>query len=135
MGFFKRLFGICETMPPADADCWGFSDGKIEITLDLAPELSKKGGAIRLEGKDLPERVLVIHGNDGLFHAFKNRCTHGGRRIDPFDDNQQIRCCSVSKSTFDYSGKVLSGAAKGPLATFKVEHTEGKLTVYPTVRF
>jgi len=130
MGFFKRLFGICETMPPTDAGCWDLSGNKIEIQLDRAPELAGRGGAIRLEEKGMPERVLLIHGHDGEFHAFKNRCTHGGRRIDPFGANEQIRCCSVSKSTFDYTGKVVSGPAKGPLTSFKVERGDGKLTVY-----
>ncbi len=130
MGFFKRLFGICETTPPTDADSWNFSGGKIEIQLDRAPELARKGGAIRLEGKGIYDKVLLIHGHDGEFHAFKNRCTHAGRRIDPFGDKEQIRCCSVSKSTFDYNGKLLSGPAKGPLAGFQVTRENGKLTVY-----
>ena len=130
MGFFKRLFGICETPPPTDPDCWNLSGGEIEIQLDRAPELAKKGGAIRLEGKGLPEKVLLINGHDGKFHAFKNRCTHAGRRIDPFGANEQIRCCSVSKSTFDYSGKLLSGPAKGPLTSFQVKREDGRLTVH-----
>ena len=116
--------------PPAIQTAWDLSGGKIEIQLDRAPELAKKGGAIRLEGKGFPEKVLVIHGHDGEFHAFKNRCTHAGRRIDPFGANEQIRCCSVSKSTFDYSGKLLSGPAKGPLTSFQVNRQNGKLTVY-----
>ena len=71
MGFLKRLFGVCETTPPTSSDCWNLSDGKVEIQLDRAPELANKGGAIRLEGKGTPEKVLVIHGYDGEFHAFK----------------------------------------------------------------
>jgi nitrite reductase/ring-hydroxylating ferredoxin subunit len=129
MGFFKRLFGICETAPPTDSDGWNLSGGKIEIQLDRVSELANKGGAIRLEGKGTPEKVLVIHGHDGAFHAFKNRCTHFGRRIDPFGANEQIRCCSINKSTFDYTGKLLSGPAKGPLTRYHVEHEDGKLTV------
>ena len=129
MGFFKRLFGICRTAPPADRGCWNFSNGKIEIRLDRAPELQSQGGAIRLEGNGSPERVLIIHGRDGRFHAYKNRCTHAGRRIDQFEENDLLRCCSISKSTFDYEGNVISGAAKRPLTPFKLEQNGGKLTV------
>ena len=82
-----------------------------------------------LEGNGSPERVLVIHGKDGQFHAYKNRCTHFGRRIDPFQETGSLRCCSISKSTFDYDGNVISGAAKKPLTPFKVEQNAGKLTV------
>ena len=129
MGFFKMLFGICQTAPPVQEECWRFVDGKIEIRLDQTPELENQGGAIRLEGNGSPERVLVIHGKDGQFHAYKNRCTHAGRRIDPFNGNDLLKCCSISKSTFDYEGNVISGAAKKPLTPFKVEREEGKLMV------
>ncbi|OQY42500.1 MAG: (2Fe-2S)-binding protein [Desulfobacteraceae bacterium 4572_87] len=129
MGFFKMLFGICRTAPPTEEDCWRFANGKIEIDLDRAPELKNQGGAIRLEGNGSPERVLVIHGRDGQFHAYKNRCTHVGRRIDPYSEDKLLRCCSISKSTFDYEGNVISGSAKKPLTPFKVEQEGGKLTL------
>ena len=130
MGIFARIFGICKTKPPADAGCWNYSEGKVEIELERAPELSKPGEAIRLEGMGLPERVLVIHGDDGQFHAFRNKCTHmGGRRIDPLPGTADIRCCSVSKSTYNLSGEVVSGPAKGPLKTYPVKTEDNKLII------
>lgn len=130
MGIFKRLFGICETRPPANPGCWTFADGKLKIVLDKAPELSQKGGAIRLEGPPLTKRVLVVHGQDGRFHAFPNRCTHvGHRRIDPLPGEDKIRCCSVGKSTFDYSGKLISGSAKESLEPLSLQSEGGKLII------
>ena len=123
------LFGICQTAPPTEEGCWRFVNGKIEIQLDRTPELKEMGGAIRLEGNGSPERVLVIHGMDGQFHAYKNRCTHAGRRIDPYSQDKLLRCCSISKSTFDYDGNVISGAAKKPLTPFHVAQENGKLMV------
>jgi hypothetical protein len=81
MNILKAILGICETKPPVDGGCWNCSGGRIEIDPSRAPELSKPGGAIRLEGQGLSERVLVLHGTDGKFHAFQNRCQHMGRRI------------------------------------------------------
>ena len=109
MKFFRMLFGICDTQPPVDTGCWRVDQGKIELDLARTPELQEKGGAIRLEGEGVPERVLVIHGRDGRFRAYRNRCTHGGRRIDPWEETKLLRCCSISKSTFDYDGNVVSG--------------------------
>ena len=130
MGFLKRLFGICETQPPADDECWTYADGKLEVVLDRVPELSVKGGAIRLEGPYLPKRVLVVHGEDGQYHAFPNRCTHmGHRRIDPVPGEDRIRCCSVGKSTFDYSGQTFSGSAKEPLEPLTLEADGSKLII------
>jgi len=131
MGLFKRLLGICETRPPADAGCWNCAGGKIEIDVERAVELSRAGGAIRLEGSPLPCRLLLLHGNDGKFHAFPNRCTHiGHRRLDPLPGEDKIRCCSVGKSVFDYDGRRISGSARKPLKPFRVELDGGRLVVF-----
>ena len=130
MGILKRIFGICATQVPANSGCWSYAGGKLEVSLDKAPELSQKGGAIRLEGGPLPKRVLVVHGQDGEFHAFPNRCTHlGHRRIDPVAGEDKIQCCSVGKSTFDYSGKLLSGSATESLEPLTIESEGDKLVI------
>ncbi|MEW5723852.1 MAG: Rieske 2Fe-2S domain-containing protein, partial [Thermodesulfobacteriota bacterium] len=109
MGLFSRLFGICKTRPPADPACWRLEEGQIEIDLAAAPELGRKGGAVRLEGSGLPERVLVFRGEDGGFYALSNRCTHMGRRLDPLPGSSQVECCSVSRSRYDYQGTRTAG--------------------------
>jgi nitrite reductase/ring-hydroxylating ferredoxin subunit len=120
MGFFTRILGICKTQPPLQADCWSFKDGKVHIDLSKAPELAASGGAIRLEGKALPVRVLVLRSENDRLRAFKNKCTHMGRRLDPLPDSSEIRCCSVSKSTFDENGKCVSGPVQEALTPFEV---------------
>ena len=40
-------------------------------------------------------RTLVVHGDDGTFHAFANRCRHMGRRLDPVPGTETVQCCSV----------------------------------------
>ncbi len=130
MGILKRLLGICATQVPANSGCWSYAGGKLVVILDKAPELSRKGGAIRLEGPSLPKRVLVVHGQDGAFHAFPNRCTHiGHRRIDPVPGEDKIRCCSVGKSTFEYSGRLISGSAKESLEPLALESDGTKLVI------
>jgi nitrite reductase/ring-hydroxylating ferredoxin subunit len=130
MGILRRLLGICATQLPANSACWTYADGKLEVILDKAPELSQKGGAVRLEGPPLPKRVLVVHGQDGAFHAFPNRCTHiGHRRIDPIPGEDKIRCCSVGKSTFEYSGRLISGSAKESLEPLALESDGTKLVI------
>jgi nitrite reductase/ring-hydroxylating ferredoxin subunit len=74
--------------------------------------------------------VLVVHGEDGQYHAFPNRCTHSGhRRIDPVPGEDKIRCCSVGKSTFEYSGQTVSGSAKEPLEPLTLEADGSKLII------
>jgi nitrite reductase/ring-hydroxylating ferredoxin subunit len=129
MGFIKRILGICETKAPKDASCWSYNGNQIEIDLSRAPELDSEGGALRLEGRGLPERVLLVHGRDGEFHAYRNRCTHMGRRLDPQPGDKPVQCCSVSKSGFEYSGSVISGPGKGPLTLFPVQSRKGSLLI------
>jgi nitrite reductase/ring-hydroxylating ferredoxin subunit len=129
MGFFKRLFGICDTRPPADPSCWSYSDGRLEVDLGKAPELEAGGGAIRLEGGSLPTRVLLVRDGDGAVHAFENRCTHAGRRLDPLQGTTDVQCCSVGKTTFDASGKRLSGSGKDDITVWDVSQDGEKLSV------
>lgn len=129
MKLLKRIFGICETAPPADAACWEYTGAQVRLDLSRAPELGRPGAAVRLEGGGLPVRMLVIHGQDGNFHAFANRCTHMGRRIDPLAGADRIECCSVSKSTFGYDGNPLGGAARKPLRVFAVTQSGNELKI------
>ena len=126
---FQRVLGMCATKKPSDEGCWTFNDGKIIVDLARAPELAEPNGAMRLEAKALPARVLVIQGDDGQYRAFQNRCTHGKRRLDPMPGTQQVQCCSVGRSIFDYEGKYISGSAKSDIETYPVEVDDGKLVI------
>lgn len=130
MGILKKIFGICETKKPKDSGCWIISGGRVEIDLKRAGELSERGGAIRLEGKGLADRILVIRGENGLLYAYKNKCTHMGRRIDPVSGSQYIRCCSVMGARFGITGEALSGPANGALKIFEVKIENNKLNIY-----
>jgi nitrite reductase/ring-hydroxylating ferredoxin subunit len=127
--FLQRLFGISATKDPADQGCWTYADGKLRLELRRAPELAQPGGAVRLEGKNLPDRILVIRGDDGNYHAFRNRCQHMGRRLDPVPGTPTVQCCSINKTTYAYDGQVLSGPAKKAVGTFETQITDGELII------
>ena len=132
MKWLKRIFGISETPQPGPDAGWKVANQAIKIDLNQMPEIAHPGSAVRLEGKGLPVRILVVHGNDGNFHAFANRCTHMGRRIDILPGTDRIECCSVSKSTFDYGGQPLGGAARKPLRVFTVTLSDNELAIQLT---
>jgi nitrite reductase/ring-hydroxylating ferredoxin subunit len=125
----QRIFGICATKPPADQGCWRYDNGSVVVSLSSAAELTRENGAIRLEGKGMPERVLVFRGNDGQYRALRNKCEHMGRRLDPVPGAPRIECCSIGGSSYDYQGKVLSGLAKGKVPVFPVAEEEGELSI------
>jgi len=128
MGLIKRLLGICST-PIADAGSWSYENGRIEIDLNRTPELSAPYGATRLEAKILPERILIFKGEDEQFRAVYNRCAHMGRRLDPVPENHTIQCCSVSRSTYDYSGGVMTGPAKAAVKSLPVVQSGNRLYI------
>jgi len=127
--FFQRLFGKPATKPPQDPGCWSYAGGTVSVDLKRAPELGEPGGAVRLEGAALPKRVLVFHGDDGEYHAFINQCTHAKRRLDPVPDSGTIQCCSISKSTYDYSGQSCHGPGKKAISGLSVSVEADQLTI------
>lgn len=116
---FQRLFGIPATKAVLSENYWNLKDNKISLNLLKCPEISSNNSAIRLENEKLPHNVLVIKANDGNFYAFKNSCTHGGRRLDPVPGNDAVQCCSIGKSTFTCEGKLIDGSAKEHIVTHK----------------
>jgi nitrite reductase/ring-hydroxylating ferredoxin subunit len=127
IGFLKAILGICET-PPLDAGLWTVEGNQLTVRLGEATALAPVGGAARLEGKGLASSVLIVHTGDHYL-AFENRCTHGGRKLDPVAGRDELRCCSVNHSRFDYQGNKLSGPAQGSLRRYAVEKRGEELVV------
>lgn len=127
--FFKAILGVCET-PPLDPELWTTEGNHVTIRLAQAAALAPVGAAVRLEGKGLGSRVLIVHADADEYLAFENRCTHvGHRRVDPVEGKQELRCCSVGHSRFDHQGANLSGPAKDPLKKYPVEKRGEELIV------
>jgi nitrite reductase/ring-hydroxylating ferredoxin subunit len=117
------------TRAPDDDGCWVYSAGRVLIDLSRAHELSVPGGALRLEGGELPFRVLVMAGADRGIHAFRNHCSRQGHRLDPTDGGRGVRCRCWRPSTYDLVGQVQSGPATEPLTVCPVHRINGRLVV------
>lgn len=130
MSIIKAIFGICETRK-LDDGFWQLDGDMVKVKLDQVPELAEKGGAVYLKGGGLNDPVLVIKNEDGNILALKNKCTHGGRKIDPVPGEKKLKCCSIGHSTFDSEGNILSGPAKGPLTIYKVTKDGDSLVIKP----
>ncbi len=127
-GFFKSVFGICNT-PRLPTEYWRQEGDQVCFRLSDAPELQAPDGAVYLAGAGLTAPVLVVNAGDQGFIAFRDKCTHGGRKLDPVPGQAQVRCCSVGKSTFTHSGEKVSGPAKGPITGYPVEVRDGELVI------
>jgi len=128
MSIFKAIFGICETKK-LDNGLWQKDGDIIKIELDKAPQLAHNDRAVYLKGSGLEAPVLVVRNKDGQFIAFKNKCTHKGRKIDPVPGENKLKCCSISHSTFDSQGNVLSGPAEGPLTIYETTRDGNNLVI------
>jgi Rieske Fe-S protein len=128
--FIQRLFGIPATRSLQNPAAWRFAAGILKVDLSQAAELERPGAAVRLEGRGLPVRVLLIHGEDRRFYAFENRCTHmGHRRLDPVPGTPTLQCCSINKSTYDLDGRPIYGPAPKPLDRYPVSREENVLKI------
>jgi nitrite reductase/ring-hydroxylating ferredoxin subunit len=127
--FFQRILGKPITGGPADDGCWQLDGAQLRIDLARAEELASPFGAISLEGETLAHPVLILRDGQDGYHAFENKCAHGGRKLDPVPGTETVCCCSVGKSIFDYEGRVLGGSAEGPLKIFPVTAENGSLIV------
>jgi nitrite reductase/ring-hydroxylating ferredoxin subunit len=127
---WQRIFGISATDKPQDENGWHYESGKLIISLERIRELTQPGTAVRFEGKNLLERILVVFGEDKQYQAYQNRCTHiGHRRLDYVPGTQTVQCCSVNKSTYSVDGIKIYGPAPRPIKSYPVEVTEKELHV------
>ena len=129
LGFIDRLIGKPLTETPIIEGAWSFTSGKLTLDLTKLPEIESLGSAVRIEGDVLPDPVLVVLGDDGNYYSFLNACSHAGRMIDPVAGSMTLECCSLSKSTYDYEGKVLSGPADEALQSFPLSIDGNQLII------
>ena len=128
--FLKSVAGICNTKE-LSSDLWRLERKNIILQPGKIMELKKPGGAVYLKGKGLSKPILVVHTDGDEYVGFTNKCTHiGGRRLDPVPGQSALRCCSISHSTFDLKGNIISGPSKKKLTTHKVEKTDEGLIIY-----
>lgn len=128
MNIFKSILGICDTKQAAD-NTWEAKDGKVTVDVASIPELNQAGGAAYLKGEGLEHPVLVFKVGNNEFYAYRSKCAHGGRKIDPIPGEKKLRCCSLGHSSYDYEGKVLSGPAKDNLVKYETELAGDKLII------
>lgn len=127
---WQRIFGISATEVPQDENGWSYQTGQLTINLERISELTRPGTAVRFEGKNLPERILVVFEGEGKYRALHNRCTHlGHRRLDYVPGTETVQCCSVNKSTYTLAGEKIYGPAPRPLRTYPVEMSEKELRI------
>ncbi|MBD3166796.1 Rieske (2Fe-2S) protein [bacterium] len=126
---FLRLFGLCATGQPKDKTSWRIGEGTVEVDLTRLPELQQPERAVRLEDNAAGIRVLLVKGPDGSFHAYRNECLHGKRRMDPVPGAETLQCCSVGHTTYDYDGNPLTNDLDGQLNVYTVEQRDDALTI------
>ncbi len=124
-GFFRAILGICETRPLTSG--WEVINGGVVVNSEGLAGIDSLGGAAYIQGIGLEKPVLIIKMGKGDYLAFENKCTHGGRKLDPKADGSGLRCCSVNHSTYDLEGKNLTGPAKSPVAKYDTAFENGEL--------
>jgi len=73
--------------------------------------------------------AIVVHTEDGQFHAFNAICTHLGCTVQFREDMDRIWCACHGGQYDPETGKNLAGPPPKPLAPLKAEVQNGKVVV------
>lgn len=102
------------------------SDGRVRLSLDAYPELSKPDGAIKILPTAAADPIYVLVA-DGAFLAVSPICTHRGCTVEV----QGARLvCPCHGSTYDRAGKVLKGPAERALTTYPVTRDGENIVIH-----
>jgi len=121
------LAGAART-PAAPEGSYRRQGNKVIVTLSAAGELATIGGAVRLALREGEIKLIVVHPEDRVYHAYADRCTHSGKELDYLHEEGEIGCRS-RKSRFDLAGALIVGPATGGLVTYPVQRQEDELVI------
>ena len=101
------------------------ADGRMRISLARYPELSARGGALKVLPAGATDPVYVLATDNG-FTAVSPICTHRGCTVDV---NGERLVCPCHGSTYDREGRVLKGPAQRALQRFPVRRSADDLII------
>lgn len=102
-------------------------DGRIVLNLMHYPELTERGGSLKLQPAGHADPVYVLAQRDGSFVALSPVCTHLGCTVEIQGERLM---CPCHGSTYDASGAVLQGPAQKALGRYATNLTpDGVLTI------
>ncbi len=104
-------------------------DGSIEIRLDLAGELAKPGGSVKITADGLVDSLIIARTGDETYVAASIHCTHRGVEVEYRSENGCFKCASLGGSKFETNGKNRGGFANSPLKTYAVVREGERLLV------
>jgi Rieske Fe-S protein len=94
-------------------------DGLVRLKPSDFPELTRSGGALRIQPAGHPEPVYVLRMDDAdgrpVFNAVSPICTHRGCTVEA---QGAVLVCPCHGSTYSRAGTVLRGPAERPLRTY-----------------
>lgn len=90
-------------------------EGRLELPLAHYPELTERGGSLRVLPVGATEPVYILAQEDGAFTALSPICTHLGCTVE-IEGARLV--CPCHGSTYDRRGTVLQGPAPQSLARY-----------------
>ena len=107
-------------IPLAPEGSYRLEGGRVILSSSALGSLAAAGNAVRLvfgEDERAVDRLIVIHSEEGKYHAFVDHCTHSKKELYYLHEDKLLRCHS-GRSYFDMKGNVMRGLAEKPLHVF-----------------
>lgn len=103
--------------------------GERTATGDILVAAASGKGSIPVRGTRAKmvdgEEYLIVHREEGRYHAVSRTCTHSGVCIVDWDDHRQQFVCPCHRGLFDLYGNVVGGPPPRPLKSREVVVRDG----------
>ena len=107
-------------VPWAPEESYRLEGEQVILSPSVFGSLTAASNAVKLvfgNNGEAVERVILIHSEDGKYHAFLDHCTHNKKELYYLHEDKLLRCHS-GRSYFDMEGNVMKGPAEMPLRVF-----------------
>jgi Rieske Fe-S protein len=120
---------VCCQVPAAGESALRLEQGLVHIDLKQAPQLTAKGGAVRVDDEQRKVRLIVVHTGKRQFVAADQKCTHGGGALTYVPKGRVLHCTCWGHSRFALDGNVVTGPAKRKLRIYETTLAGDTLTI------
>ena len=123
--FLTKAFGLIGMGPVMLKGGVAFAK-KLALPLDKVSALKKVGGSarVKLSGKE----VLLIRDTEKSVRGLSPKCTHQNCYVSYNKKTKKVDC-DCHGSSFDLSGKVLTGPATKDLKQYAANLSEGRIVI------
>jgi nitrite reductase/ring-hydroxylating ferredoxin subunit len=129
LGEAATLRASCCRTPEIEPASVSIGETQIAIDLSQAPSLGAVHGAANVTDQARKLELIVVRTAKNRYCALSRRCTHAGSQVFYVKSRRILQCGSFNHAAFGLDGSLLRGPGSGPLKSYPVSLSNGKLVI------